>query len=199
MSLPMTDDWRPVLSRLSAILLRSDDLKNYAPEGASSSRWCGQPSAAASEIIRAEERLGVTFPPSYRSFLSISNGWWPFSTFIERLVTVQEVEQLQTVDPEKLSSLLKAYGGEDTVSDADYLNYETPRNVEMMRMRYYADSLLVGNGWGVEDDMVLLNPSIVFPNGEWEVIFFANWIPGNQRYRSFLDFVVESVQMQERF
>jgi hypothetical protein len=46
--------------------------------------------------------------------------------------------------------------------------------------------------------MILLNPSIVFANGEWEAIFFANWLPGNQRYRSFRDLVMESVNGLER-
>jgi len=47
--------------------------------------------------------------------------------------------------------------------------------------------------------MVLLNSRIVFPNGEWEAIFFADWIPGNQRYRSFRDLVEKSVRSQESF
>src|SRR6185437_10856375 len=106
---------------------------------------------------RAERRLGVKLPPSYRSFLSMSNGWSPFGSFIERMLPIQEVERFRTAEPETVSALVKAYR-EDDVSDADYLGYETPRNVEMLRTRYYADSLLVGKGWGVEDDMVLLNP-----------------------------------------
>jgi hypothetical protein len=66
-----------------------------------------------------------------------------------------------------------------------------------LRHRYYPESVLVGDAWGAEDDMILLNPQIVSPDGEWEAIFFANWIPGNQRYRSFRDFVEKSVNRLE--
>lgn len=31
----------------------------------------------------------------------------------------------------------------------------------------------------------LLNPNVVTPGGEWEAWFFANWLPGANRYRSF--------------
>ena len=31
----------------------------------------------------------------------------------------------------------------------------------------------------------LLNPQVVTPDGEWEAWFFANWLPGASRYRSF--------------
>jgi hypothetical protein len=129
--------------------------------------------------------------------LSISNGWRPFDSFIGRLLSVGEVEHFGKANPERLASLQKAYR-ENAVSDIEYLDYEPAKNVEAMRIGYYQDSLLVGTAWGVEDDMVILNPHIVFPDGEWEAIFFANWIPGNQRYRSFRDFVAYSVQMLEQ-
>jgi hypothetical protein len=31
----------------------------------------------------------------------------------------------------------------------------------------------------------LLNPNIVTPDGEWEALYFAHWIPGADRYPSF--------------
>ncbi len=31
----------------------------------------------------------------------------------------------------------------------------------------------------------LLTPQIITPEGEWEAWFFAHWIPGAERYRSF--------------
>ena len=33
----------------------------------------------------------------------------------------------------------------------------------------------------------LLNPKVVTPDGEWEAWFFANWLPGAARYRSFVE------------
>lgn len=191
------DDWMTLLSRLSMLLLRSDDLKGELTEKMLATAWCGQAAAAEGEIFGAEMRLGITLPPSYRSFLSISNGWRPFNSFIERLLSIEEVERFRTADPARLSSLQQCYR-EDDITDDDYLDYETATHMESMRLRYYPDSLLIGKGWGVEDDMVLLNPNVVLQNGEWEAIVFANWIPGNRRFRSFVEFVSESVSRMER-
>lgn len=192
MSTLANHDWMPVLSRLNSILLGSDKWKRYLTSAALSTEWCGQPPAPESEILKAEARLGVTLPPSYRSFLSISNGWRPFDSFIESLLSVQEIERFRSADPERLAILQECYA-EDNISDDEYFDYETPKHIEAMRTRYYPDSLLLGKDWGGESDMVLLNPHIVFPDGEWEAIFFANWVPGNTRYRSFREFVEKSI------
>ena len=73
-----------------------------------------------------------------------------------------------------------------------------PKHNEALRHRYYPDSLLIGKPWGCESDVILLNPAIVFPNGEWEAIFFANWIPGNCRFRSFRELVENSIESLEK-
>ena len=36
----------------------------------------------------------------------------------------------------------------------------------------------------------LLNPKVTSPEGEWEAWFFANWLPGASRYRSFWEMMV---------
>jgi hypothetical protein len=38
--------------------------------------------------------------------------------------------------------------------------------------------------WG-DSAICLLNPQVVTPEGDWEAWFFANWLPGANRYRSF--------------
>ena len=192
-----TDTWMMILSRLNSILLRSDEWRGNLTQEALSSGWCGQLPALESEILDRERRLGVTLPPSYRSFLSISNGWRPFSSFIERLLPVEEIEQYRTANPEDLALLQECYQEYD-VSDEDYLDYETPEHMVALRHRYYPESLLIGKKWdGGGGEFILLNPHIVSSDGEWEAIFFANWIPGNQRYRSFWDLVMESVKTFE--
>ena len=157
-------------------------------------RWCGSSPAPVSEMLRTEARLGLALPPSYRSFLSVSNGWSPFGTFIRRLLPVHELMQYREANPNDLVSILEM--GEDDISDSDYLDYESLRNRQGLRPRYYAESLLVSEGCG-GGELVLLNPSVIAADGEWETIFFANWIPGNRRYRSFLDFVEYSVKSLE--
>jgi hypothetical protein len=129
--------------------------------------------------------------------LSISNGWHPVNDFVERLLPVQGIEWFRTAEPKALVMLQECYQ-EDDVSDEDYLDYQGSEHMEALRLRYYPDCLLVGKGWdGGGGELVLLNPRIIFPDGEWEAIFFASWIPGNRRYRSFLEFVEESVERME--
>ena len=49
-----------------------------APEPLESGRLLREP-APEQDIQRAEQRLGVTLPPSYRAFLLCSNGAWASS------------------------------------------------------------------------------------------------------------------------
>lgn len=179
------DSWTPVLSRLNAVLLRWDEFENDLTQLALSTGWCGSSPAFENEILESEMRLGLALPPSYRSFLSISNGWSPFSTFVKRLLPVQEIERFGIAKPDRLAAILDWQ--EDDISDSDYLDYENPRHRQAIRPRYYADSILASEGWG-GGELVLLNPNIITADGEWETIFFANWIPGNRRYRTFLEF-----------
>jgi hypothetical protein len=196
----MTDltenDWMAVLSRLNSLLLKSDQWRERLTQEALSTGWCGLLPASESEIAEAEKRLGVRLPPSYRTFLTVSNGWRPFSSFIERLLPVQEIDWLRSADPKGLAALQRCYQEYD-VSDSEYLDYETPEHSVALRHRYYPDCLLVGKAWEGEGDMVLLNSKIVFPDEEWEAIFFANWLPGNERFRSFGDLVTGSVRTEE--
>lgn len=198
MSAIAKDDWMPILSRLNSILL-TERWRGDLTQEALSVGWCGQSPAQESDIFKTEKRLGLTLPPWYRSFLSISNGWRPFSSFIERLLPVEEIDRYRIAEPEHLKLLQQCYQ-EDDISDEEYLDYETPKHMEALRHRYYPDCLLIGKKWdGGGGELLLLNPHIVFPDGEWETIFFANWIPGNQRYRSFREFVEDSVSTEERF
>jgi SMI1 / KNR4 family (SUKH-1) len=188
----------PILSRLNSIILRTERWRHLLASEALSSGWCGQPPAMESEILEVERRLGLPLPPSYRSFLLISNGWRPFSSFIERLLPVSQIERFRDADPGDAALMQELYQ-DDELPDGDYLDYETAEHNVALRSSYYSDSILVGKKWQIGGgELLLLNPQIVFSNGEWEAIFFANWIPGNERYRSFFDLVNESVNTLQR-
>lgn len=69
-------DWNLFLSQLSHDLLeRLEDIElaSLSPETVEM-RWLGYEGATDVEISDAEIYLEVTFPPSYRSFLVVSNG-----------------------------------------------------------------------------------------------------------------------------
>ena len=180
-----TEEWRILLSRLNESVFASEEWKaRLSPEGLAT-RWCGGPPATPEEILAEEKRLGMPLPPSYRAFLSASNGWELFGSFVEFLLPVQDIDWFGNADPEGLAGIFEYQ--DDNTSDEDYLDYDTPEHMVAMRPRYYPDCLLVGGVWMSKENMILLNSKIVSPDGEWEAIFFADWVPGNRRYRSFYD------------
>jgi hypothetical protein len=203
----LTTEWMPILRRLNALARLMNFSAKYSlgrkipreiAEKAVSSGW--QPPATESEIREAEARLGISLPPSYRSFLLISNGWRPFYRFEECLFPVQQIDRFRICDPENFASFesahertLRIFGDElFSVSDEVYLNYEETHGI---RRQYYGDSLLIGASWEgfgaklrKEGHAFLLNPQIVFPNGEWETISAAR-PASNGRFRSFREFV----------
>jgi hypothetical protein len=69
------------------------------------------------------------------------------------------------------------------VPDAEYFDYDETQAA--LRDEYLQTALEISEDTG--DGVCLLNPQVVFPDGEWEAWFFAHWIPGAHRYRSFWD------------
>ena len=189
------DEWRSLLSKLNSMVLQSDRMKSNIPPEVLSTGWCGLPPALEKTLLEAEQRLGTVLPPSYRSFLSVANGWFKFGSFIERLFSVHEIDWLRVADPESLA-VIQEYP-EDEIDDEVYFDYDTDKHMTALRHRYYPDCLLVGKGWHDNGDMVLLDSKPIFPNGEWEAIFYADWLPGNRRYRSFREFVEATVKREE--
>lgn len=197
MSDAIADDWSTLLTRLNSTLLNSDTWKQQIPAGARSAGWCGLRPASEEEILAAEERLGVTLPPSYRSFLGFSNGWRPYNSVIERLLPVQEIEWLRTADPEGVAAFLEFYRA-DVLTDEEYLDYADPDHSETLRKEYHPDCLVVGMPrWPspVGRERLLLNPKVISADGEWEAIFFAEGAPDKKRCRTFRDLVAWDIDL----
>ena len=76
-----SDEWREFLGELSRIILALDVPKNddvnrpHFSDEVRATGYIGCAGAAESQIAAAEARLDCVFPPSYRAFLSVSNGW----------------------------------------------------------------------------------------------------------------------------
>lgn len=78
-------DWPGLLKDLSREVSEADNFRRYLPDQAIADEWLGFPIASQLEIENAEARLGTQFPPSYRSFLQITNSrMWagPFVAFL---------------------------------------------------------------------------------------------------------------------
>ncbi len=200
-------DWKSFLLHWSqAILEMMDDKeKQQLPQEVLDSGWLGYPGATDEQIERLEARLKRQLPPSYRDFLKVTNGWrqtaraqdsfnhklWStdvIGTFIIRhprwinaFTERHETADISLEDPDELDDYWNPVG----VSDDDYLVYGEDQDPSRIRVEYLRTAIEISDV-GI-DSIYLLNSQIVTPDGEWEAWFFADYLPGADRYRSFRD------------
>jgi len=185
------DAWRELLTRWNADLLGTPDIVEHLPPEVVASGWLGSPGATEEQIQAAEARLGCQFPPSYRTFLTVSNGWAHLDYFHWNLWPTNEVDWFRVRNQDWIDAYVchldpEEWDGPHSVPDDEYFNYGTlpyGQGQGGERLEYFPSMLEVSD---VGDSAILLlNPEIVSAEGEWEAWDFANWKPGATRYRSF--------------
>lgn len=136
---------------------------------------------SSEELSGLEHRLQVELPPSYKTFLMVSNGAYllerPF-----KLLSSEDVGWFEDIDP-KLVNLWEQ--ASYTASDEEYFTYGRFQDSVHMRSEYIRKCLLVSSSF--EGDQYLLNPEIISDTGEWEAMDLGHRNPGAKRYRSFWD------------
>lgn len=175
-TLPM----RELLEAISQLTLSDDDVgDDVLPQGARLNRWVGAPTRASDDQIAATEaRLGLVFPPSYREFLTVSNGFGPIVYGIDRLHPVEQVGWLRDVDPEHITIWT------DRSDFAD----QPIHPEEQMWMDALAGSVVIGDA---DSGYLLLVPELPTPDQECTVWYFTSWNPGERPYSSFRTFLEE--------
>ncbi len=149
----------------------------------------GYPPASDIEITSTEGRLGVALPKSYRDFLKASNGWLRSES---RFSSVSEIGWV----PEKEPFLLELHppqlapAPEKEVPDEEYFIYwmqaAWPAGQDRFRTAYFPDLLSIAEEDG--GSYYLLNPKVVFEDGEWEAwMYHPRGGVGVERYRSFAE------------
>src|SRR4051812_30361669 len=188
-----TFDWRGLLAQWSRALLGVPELAAGLPPDAVASGWLGLPGATAAQLAAIEARLGTTLPPSYRAFLGVSNGWRKLGYFIERVWSADEIEWFRVRHQDWIDAYQdpESYGGPPLTEGAHQV-YGDAQDPAYFRAEYLQDTLEISD---VGDSAILLlNPAVVTPEGEWEAWFFANWLPGARRYRSFRELMQAEYQ-----
>ena len=181
-----TPRWEPLLRKWSEETLdRLDDaVLAQVPAEARSSRYLGGSGASDADIAALEQRIGRALPESYRSFLQTTNGmFWPMHG-VTQLYAAAEVDRLDRRNKPVLDAWQEGSGSRPPVSDAEYSRYDPDQDPAHFRIEYLASSLEVGSM--ANEDLLLLNPQVINAEGEWEALFMAFWLPGAQRYPSFL-------------
>ena len=186
-------DWRPFLETWSRELVEAGAYPGVPAEVAESG-WLGFPGATDEQLNRVEARLGVGLPPSYREFLTVSNGWRQTGNSIWRIWSTEEIDWFRVRNAEWIEAYLNPFGGRDEPSftDEEYLVYNQTQDPARFRVEYLESALEVSD---IGDSAIyLLNPKVVTPNGEWEAWLFANWLPGASRHRSFAELMQAGYQ-----
>jgi hypothetical protein len=182
--------WRPFLERWSRELIDAGEEPELAAE-IRDSGWLGFRGATDEELAATEARLGASLPPSYRDFLRTSNGWRSTGTSIWRVWSADDVAWFRVRNRQWINAYARPLGPFTglfrgrSIPDEDYFVYGDSQDSVHFRMEYLESALEISD---VGDSAIyLLNPKVVTPDGEWEAWFFANWLPGAARYRSFLE------------
>lgn len=138
--------------------------------------------ASDEQIKQLEQRIGVKLPPSYVSFLKASNGWLQIGMDAEsgKLWSTKEVQWFIDQDSEWVEAW-----EEDMfpIADSEYFVYGEEQDPCSMRNEYLRTALAISES--IDAAVYLLNPNVISTEGEWEAWFFANALPGVNRYRSF--------------
>ena len=70
----------------------------------------------------------------------------------------------------------------EEVADDEYFAYSSPEDFRPEHLKETLQISAVG-----DSAVLLLNPQVIDEHGEWEAWFFANWLPGVRRFRSFAE------------
>jgi hypothetical protein len=152
------------------------------------SEWPGNGAASEGLLVEAESRLKIALPPSYRAFLSASNGWRNLSLEIPVLRPVERITWFKKAHRDWVQAYVDPLRGTEPLlpSEQDYFNYASQDSVHF-DVKHLAHTLCISDAG--DSAVLLLNPMVIWPDGEWEAWFFANWLPGASRYRSFADWM----------
>lgn len=156
-------DWKKFLTKFSADLIAVDQIRAKLDSDVIAGRWLGFTPASDEDIAQCQQRLGVTLPPSLVAFLQVSNGWRTTGPFVSQIWSTSEIRWLKEVDPELISLWQGSAGDEPLEPDIEHCLALSP----------------------YDDGMCLLNSNRRQKDDEWEAWFFAHWVPGPEKYRTF--------------
>ncbi|WP_189979308.1 SMI1/KNR4 family protein [Streptomyces capoamus] len=174
------DYWRTFLTRWSHEWADAqdpdapEDERLAGHEEVLRTRWLGLPPAPEERILALEGRLGHRLPPSYRSFLRVSDGWRHAGGFVWLLAGTAQVRWHQDA-----AGLSEWYPGEP--DDEPGAEHAVPAGMWDRALQL-----------DVESDAVhlLMDPGDVDAGGEWAVYSWASWRASPpERYASFRAFM----------
>lgn len=172
------EGWRPFLKRWSEEWISAHDPESDRPLDPDVVRegWLGFAPASPDAISALEGRLGLTLPPSLRTFLEVTDGWRDAGHFVYRLGGTAEIGFLRDMDAMWIDAYAQPYlDGDD----------ETPAIGRMMRRSVQIS--LDGDAC-----VLFLDPEDVNQDGEWAAYELASWSGmGPEHHPSFHDLMYD--------
>lgn len=189
-------NWQELLSNLNNDFFTLKDNTSIASmvEGglidaeAAKKQWLGAPAATEQQISDKEAELGTILPPSYKAFLLTSNGFQAISPLAGKLYGVQQLQWVKDTEDAGWARQEEYYMSQE-LSDEEYLVYGEEQRSEWYRAEYFQHSLKIADWY--DGCCIFLNP-LIKHGEEWEVLEYATWFPGTQRYRSFGEFMEQT-------
>jgi len=182
-------EWKTFLAEYNRELLSYEEVVEALSRETIKAGVLGYEAATEEEVAKTEKRLKTRLPASYRAFLKTSNGWRFPSISIFDLLPANKVAWFREQNQDWIDAYVGPSAGLPPLSDKEYFVYGAKQDCVKFRTEYLASALQISE---VGDGAVLLlNPQVVTPEGEWETWFFANWLPGAVRYRSFAEWLIE--------
>ena len=158
--------WEPLLRTWSRVWLTSAEHRSVLSAEVIASGWLGFPNASEEQITSAEQRLGMSLPPSYREFLQVTNGWRRTTYFIEQMWSAKQIKPFAVENQEWI----------------DIWHYTDP---DCPEARYLPSAVQISE---VGDAAVyLLIPELASGNEECEAWLLASWMGTAVRYKSYGD------------
>ncbi len=180
-------EWNAFPANYNRELLSYEQVVETLPRELIEAGWLGYPGATEEEGIAAEKRLATRLPSSYRAFVKACNGWRFPSLSIFDLLPISKVTWFREQNQDWIDAYVGPSAELPPISDKEYFVYGAKQDCVKFRTEYLCTALQISD---VGDGAVLLlNPKVVTPEGEWETWLFANWLPGAVRYRSFVEWL----------
>ncbi|HTU76604.1 MAG TPA: SMI1/KNR4 family protein [Trebonia sp.] len=156
--------WTQLLQRWSGeAIAHADDVGLAVTGEMHPSGWIGAPPASAADIAAAEQRLGLSLPPSYRAFLAITDGWPVLSMDFGQVRPVAGLDWVAKADPGFYGVVCAAPG------------YQWPPDSDdgppLMNR-----ALLLSSGRST--DNFLYDTGRAGADGEWPTTCWTSWYPG---------------------
>lgn len=187
-------DWKSYIEQWSQkqIAELGEGYESDLPIEVIESGYLGYSGATDDQIASAEARLGVSFPPSYRDFLKVSNGLRSIVDYGIRFYSIEEVDWFAARNQDWIDVWTSDIKETPSVPDEKYFVYGKEQDCAYVRSEYMQTALAVSSE--CDGYIYLLNPRIITPDGEWEAWDFGNKLPGAFRYRSFQEMMMSILE-----